>query len=77
MDKTVEELTMFSSIKQLIRFLKEMFCGKASRKIYKLLKLIPWSEVYHGGRPLKSYDSLKQNSPKEMKKTAQDLVVFV
>ena len=31
--------------KQMIRFLENMSCGKASRKIYKLLKLIPWSEV--------------------------------
>jgi len=31
--------------KQLIRFLENKSCGKASWKIYKLLKFIPWSEV--------------------------------
>ena len=43
--KTVEELTRFSSVKQLVRFLKDKVGDKASRKIYKLLKHILWSEV--------------------------------
>ena len=45
LDKTVVALTMFSSVKQLIRFLKDKVGDKASRKIYKILKHILRSEV--------------------------------
>ena len=45
MVKKVEEITRFSSAKQLVRFLKEKVGDKASRKIYTLLKHNPWSEA--------------------------------
>ena len=45
MDKTVEELTMFSSVKQLIRFLKDKVGDKYSGKMEKMLKHFPLSEA--------------------------------
>src|SRR3954464_6314745 len=54
LDKAVEELTRFSSVKQLVRFLKDKVGDKSSRKIYKLLKHILRSEVLSRKSPPKN-----------------------
>ena len=41
LDKIVEELTRFSSVKQLVRFLKQKVGGKASRKVYTFTEEYP------------------------------------
>jgi len=45
LDKTVEELTMFSSVNSCFRFLENKLSGRSSRKMDKMSKLIPWSEA--------------------------------
>src|SRR3954469_10696567 len=63
--------------KQLIRFLKDKLGDKASRNIYKLSNRNSMSEVLSRRMTPKNDGFLKLNSSKEMKKTAQDLDVFV
>ena len=82
LDKTVEELTRFSSVKQLVRFLKDKVGDKALRKIYKLLKHIPWSEaILRKSTPKKVWfpeaELIKENEEDDTRVSCFCVVLFL
>ena len=77
LDKTVEELTLFVSINRCLGSWR-------TRRFVELqgepqgVEAFPWEQnLTMVGDPQNYYGALKQNSSKEIKKTMQDLVVFV
>jgi hypothetical protein len=78
LDITIEELTLFASEKQMIRFLENMKQGRSSKANSRSTKTILGSETSEERRPLKMYlmktVPAKRNSSKRNMKLDQDVV---
>ena len=77
LDKTVEELTMFSSINSWLGSWRTRSMVDLQGKAPRRTKLLLEAKLNHAGCPQKRYGASKKNSLKIMKKKAQDLEVFV